>query len=119
MHDMLMALAILGTAACAFLLWAALDTLGRIKEPHHGYYGLVGCVVSLLVIQLFDFDLLWWAIFLACFYALADDTLQHTWQVWGNPDYESPIHRWYVGFYGRHEWVRRLDAWLYGLVKSL
>ena len=119
MHDILMSMAIMLTASCAFLLFAALESLGHLKEPHHGYYGLVGCLLALLAIQLSDYDLLWWAIYLACSYALVDDTIQHTWQVWGHPNYASPLHRWYASLYERYAWVRRLDVWANNLIKSL
>lgn len=81
----------------AVVLVGSLMWLKRLREIHHGYYGLAFALIPWRPVQILGLIL------------LTDDTLQHLVQCW-RPAYLSPLHRLY-GIAYRWAWVRRLNAW--------
>jgi hypothetical protein len=92
--------------AALLLLLLPLWKLGRIREVHHGYLGLLLAAFGVLAGD-------WWLLLAACgAWVWADDTVQHWRQVLGEPAYLSPLHRGYGWVYARVALVRGLNAWL-------
>jgi hypothetical protein len=88
----------------ALLLFAALLDLGRLREWHHGYMGILLAGLGV-----------WLPLRIAGLVILADDVVQHLIQTrW--PDYRSPLHRAYGVLY-RIPAVRRLNEWLDSLFR--
>ncbi len=80
-------------------LLLALRYLRRMRELHHGYYGLVLGALP------------WWPVRLVGLVLLVDDGWQHTVQVGDvaegrpmRPDF-SPVHRFYVWLVRRIPWI--------------
>ena len=85
-------------AALAIVLLSSLLWLGRLRETHHGYYGLLLALAP------------WGPLRVTGLVLPADDALQHAVQVW-YPAFRSPLHRAY-GLLYRLRVVRRLNQWL-------
>lgn len=88
----------------AVLLVGALMWLRRLKEWHHGYLGLLLCLIPWTPAKIIGLIL------------LADDTLQHVVQCF-RPAYLSPFHQLYAKWLWPMAWVQRLTAWLDGVMK--
>lgn len=124
--------ALLLAAACLLVLLAAVAIGPQtgdlvLRRWHHEYLGqlLIGAGLGLLKLGAPDWLPLLlvflWTFVLAVLvmvglYLAADDAYQHARQRWcGEPDYRSPGHN-LLGLFWGWAWVRRLAAWLDGLM---
>lgn len=73
------------------------------REWHHGYLGLalVGAAAALK----------WPSLLVVGFWLTLDDAYQHLRQE-SDPDYRSPLHRWYVAYLWPLPPIQALNRWL-------
>jgi hypothetical protein len=101
------------------LCWGVRGQLGlpdvRLRQPHHGYYGDALMLFGLLCQYVLGPS--GWPAAVLGFAFRLDDTYQHAKQVFGEPGYQSVVHRAYVRYLWPLEWVQRLDRWANALLR--
>lgn len=83
--------------------------MSQFKGFHHMYIGWVLLLPGFLLI----WSHLWLSIGLLVisFWLMVDDIYQHIRQL-SEPDYHSPIHRFYGNYLWKVRWIRQLNQWM-------
>ena len=82
----------------------------NFKGFHHFYLGLMLVIIAFVMIWIY------WYFAVLLFFAgtvlLLDDFYQHVRQQI-DPDYCSPLHRWYAKYlWQKYAWIRKLNEWI-------
>jgi len=87
-----------------------LEQWKNFKGFHHFYLGVMLIILAFLLVWINWFLAI--ILFFVGIVLIVDDFYQHVRQQ-VDPDYQSPLHRWYVKYlWEKYAWIRRLNEWI-------